>query len=415
MEINKNHIERQSRLCRDATLLYSKNISKAVIGVGLFGAIGLVFWSEGGIAEITYSFSLLIISVLVTFRTRRDLNAALDSRDQDFNDVEKNAASERKYDEELSKLLAGVLPIWSKQIGMARSHTEISITDLANRFEELSNRIEMSVAASQKTALGEKGQEVAGIVSLLKESEEKFHSILTMLRTSLTQKESLLKQIESLSKHTESLEKMARKVSDIAGQTNLLALNAAVESARAGEAGRGFAVVADEVRKLSNLSNETGKQITETVDKVNKEIANTLNASRANSIEDTKMIFTSEQIIEQVLTNFDATTRGLDDSATMLRKEAEQIRDEIDGVLVALQFQDRISQVLSHVIVNIEKLEVHVESNAGNLPGVDVEHGIDVGTWLEELADSYTMQEQHELHLGSSSTKSDDQSEVTFF
>ena len=58
-------------------------------------------------------------------------------------------------------------------------------------------------------------------------------------------------------------------IQKIANQTNLLSLNASIESARAGEAGRGFAVVAGEVNTLATSTNQTSKQISEMLNKMN--------------------------------------------------------------------------------------------------------------------------------------------------
>ena len=314
----------------------------------------------------------------------------------------------------LDQLCAGVLPVWSGQVEMARSQTEDSITVLTNCFADLSQRIETAMVESQNTAGDADANTTNGIVALLTASQTDLNSITLSLRNSLEEKKTLMTQIESLSSLASELKDMANNVGNLASQTSLLALNASIEAARAGELGRGFAVVADEVRTLSTQSAVTGKKIAATVDTVNKAIEATLQISHDYAEYDASMISRSEQTISSVLTRFETTASGLSDSAEVLRQESVLIRNEINEVRVTLQFQDRVSQILSHVCNDFEKLERHVDDVGNEIVDGELPVPLDVEAWLEELASSYTMHEQRIIHSGSSEVE-DSQSEITFF
>jgi methyl-accepting chemotaxis protein len=223
--------------------------------------------------------------------------------------------------------------------------------------------------------------------------------------------------VHALSGFTKELKEMAINVGLIAQQTNLLALNAAIEAARAGEVGRGFAVVANEVRTLAHLSADTGKKMTDTVETVNNAIVNTLKVSQQYAAQDAQMASHSEQVIDNVLEQFSATATGLNDSSEVLRSESQLIQNEISEVLVALQFQDRVSQVLAHVRNDIDKLNQTLDDSGQDLAEGLMPAPINVNAWIEALQKSSSMPEQHAMH-GRTKVPAQvlaSESEITFF
>jgi len=316
--------------------------------------------------------------------------------------------------EGLDSLCQKVLPIWASQVSMARVHTEESIADLAQRFDALSKRLDAAVIASQNTVEGDNHTH-GGIVELLQDSQLELGTITHALGASLEEKEKLLRSIEDLSCFTEQLSKMAREVSSIASQTNLLALNAAIQAARAGDAGRGFSVVADEVRKLSRSSGDVGEKITETIESVNEAIEDTLTISRKFARQDKETLGNAEQIIASVLRRFTRAAAGLSDSEELLRAENNAINHEISDVFVALQFQDRVSQILTLVGDDLNKLEQHLSELKNEEISAGVPRSVNVEQWLEELAKTYTMKEQLAAHEGAKTEIETHQNNITFF
>jgi methyl-accepting chemotaxis protein len=309
----------------------------------------------------------------------------------------------------MHQLYKGVLPVWSGQVEVARDHTESEISALANLFASLSQRLQATSTVNQEAAGGDR------LIELFKDSNLKLGTIVASFKGVLKQKETLLDEIRELSEAIEALGNKAQKVGNIATQTNLLALNAAIEAARAGEAGRGFAVVADEVRALSAMSGETGTEIRDMMQEVNVKLASALEVSQHYSEQDARVVSEAEQTIDQVLSRFQGTTERLDENAEQLVQENMIIQQEIAGVLVALQFQDRVSQMLVQVRDNMDKLEEklksdhHIMNNSGD-PGT-----IDVTAWLNALQTTYTTPEQHHVHTGNEQVDITDSSEVTFF
>lgn len=297
-----------------------------------------------------------------------------DSDDQTINAIDDSYG--------LSEVCLNVLPVLARQIESARQITDVSIQDLSQRFYGLSQRIQSTVTASAQNEGG------GGLLGLLSESQKQLSEITQLLQASMQQKQVLVNAIVELKSSAKDLKEMAEVVSLIARETNMVAINAAIEAAHVGEKGRGFAVVADSVRRLSANAAKTGKQMSERVYSVTKAIDSTALLSKEFEEKDIALVNHTEQVIEQVVGKFGNAAKGIMESSEQLRSEGQYVSGEISNVLVSLQFQDRVTQMLSHVQNNLNKLNDSV--NAG-------ERLVEGETWLEELAETYTMQEEHEI------------------
>ncbi|SFX49520.1 methyl-accepting chemotaxis protein [Pseudomonas sp. NFACC36] len=312
---------------------------------------------------------------------------------------------------QLNEVILGAMPIWARQVESSRQQTETAIVSLTSRFTGISSRLEETVHASQLAAGELAGNGSGGAVQVLAQSEGELVQVINSLKATQASRDETLAQVRNLTAYTGELRTMAADVAAIAAQTNLLALNAAIEAARAGEAGRGFAVVADAVRSLSSKSSETGQQMSAKVDIINTAITQLVQAASSGADQDSQSVSISEDSIQRVLERFKSVTGRLAESADLLQQESFGIRDELTEVLVSLQFQDRVSQILSHVRDNIEDLHVHVQQ-ATQSPDQAVP--IDARQWLARMETTYATDEQRRNHHGDAGAQQTSQ-EITFF
>jgi methyl-accepting chemotaxis protein len=322
---------------------------------------------------------------------------------------QKKRQSSNDYLSNRNELFQFVLPVWSGQVEEACSHSEREITSLTGLFSNIVQRLHSTNEVSQSAIGGDR------LTDMFNESRRELDHLVTLLTKSFKQKEKFMAEISELSGSIEDLSQMAQKVGTIANQTNLLALNAAIEAARAGEAGRGFAVVADEVRQLSTMSGETGEEIGEMMREVNEKLASTLETSRIHSDQDEKVSNDAAQVIDRVLDRIYGATSELDESSDRLVQESIGMQSEIEGVLVALQFQDRISQMLNHVRDNMHKFSGQLESDQQHVEQGVTPEVLDVPAWMESMMDTYTMPDEFNVHTGSEQQDAVDSNVTTFF
>jgi len=241
--------------------------------------------------------------------------------------------------------------------------------------------------------------------------------VVKSMKSAMSSKQAMLAQIKDLERFTRELRDMAEGVASIAAQTNLLALNAAIEAARAGPAGRGFAVVAQEVRNLSSRSAETGRNISNRVGLISGAILAASQAAEQSSEAEDKSMQSAEGMIASVLTEFRGITDALLQSSDLLKQESIGIQGEVGEALVQLQFQDRVSQVMTHVRENMELLPDLLRDNRDRYNAEQVLAPLDPDRLLNELKKTYAMAEEHAVHGGSrhaapAATEAD---EITFF
>ncbi len=323
--------------------------------------------------------------------------------------------------DDLEKVRTDLVEVWRTQLRNARSQTEQSILSLSSEFGGIHNKLNALLGAQGAAGQGANSD---ALLAVLRECEQRLSMMLVAIEGSVAGKHQMVEAVRAVGEaRGDNLAKMAEAVQAVAAQTNMLALNAAIEAARAGEHGRGFAVVAAEVRQLSKISADNGRNISTRLEAVGQAIAQAEAATEQAVQGDTMRVERSRDTIRAVLSDFEHASSTVQQSSAELRDASLEINRSVEEALVAMQFSDRVGQMLDHVAESLESL-----SNELARSGEEVRRS---GRWrplstdeiARSLAASYSTDEERMLHHGRSSTTSSKgaavvqaaESEITFF
>lgn len=171
---------------------------------------------------------------------------------------------------------------------------------------------------------------------------------ITTIRDTIRETE---KRIKRLGERSQEIGGVVNLINNIAERTHILALNASMHAASAGEAGRGFAVVANEVQRLAENSREATSKIAALVNNIQVETADTvitMNEAIGQVVRGTdlaqqagnEMRATREttadlvQLVQRIAADSNAqvlTTQRLQERALQITKSTEQTFDQLQA------------------------------------------------------------------------------------
>ena len=243
-------------------------------------------------------------------------------------------------------------------------------------------------------------------------------------RTLLTVMHRLLERTEVASAMTlQTVQKMAmveegmcriagslHDVDEIAKSLKLLGFNAAIEAGRAGEHGRTFGVVAAETRELAGAAGQISKSIQAIIEHLRGSVDDTSRKLRTMSAAMSTASKTSRADVDEAVATVTATEAQLRRSVEQSARNNEALANDIARAVVAMQFQDSMSQQVSHVVDTLQEIEVGLSSHAN---GRQAEGPAAPQVRHDRTADlmvRYTMQSERDIHTAQLGTQPRDSS-----
>ncbi len=174
----------------------------------------------------------------------------------------------------------------------------------------------------------------------------------------------LVESVGALSDRMDDIEEVIEVISEVAEQTNLLALNANIEAARAGEGGDGFAVVAEEVKKLADETRGYTEDITESLDQLQAQSAETSTAVERSHdrIEDAGTeIETVLDSLEEIADAVDEAAAGVAEVARTTDDQAATVEELTSSLEAVRERSDRTEEATGRIVTATDEQEAAVD------------------------------------------------------
>ena len=281
---------------------------------------------------------------------------------------------------ETARVLHGVTGI-ADQVALVSNNVKTQAGLVAQTAEDERAGVQMMVESlldatqtmNRVAALAEQSNESAGQATLI--TDNALNTVndtvkgMESIRETIAETE---KRIKRLGERSQEISGIVNLINTISERTHVLALNASMQAAVAGEAGRGFAVVAEEVQRLAESSRNATQQIAtlvgniqletnETINTVNQTIGQVVHGSEQAQKAGEQMRRTQEitaQLVSQVYNIAQASEQQKSMSVTLL-EAVQRIGDSTEQTARQIEAQNKETDTLQQAAAALLE-SVHV-------------------------------------------------------
>ncbi|WP_067501060.1 methyl-accepting chemotaxis protein [Actinoplanes sp. TFC3] len=240
--------------------------------------------------------------------------------------------------------------------------------DQASAMNEITTTISELLITSRQIA--DSAQRVSKIAEDTADAALTGDATIDQTRASIAairnQVDQIVQHMLALGEKSQQIGGVVDLVSELAEQTNILAINATIEASGAGEWGRRFAVVAEEIRKLADRTAGSAKEIRALIEDVRGAVNTTVMATEigAKSVDAGARQFddatNSFRRIAQLVATTNEATREIELSTAQQSTAVEQVN-------VAASDTARVTRETEASAVQTKQTAAHLSNLSGDL------------------------------------------------
>jgi methyl-accepting chemotaxis protein len=256
----------------------------------------------------------------------------------------------------------------SAQLEAAAAQQAAGGRDQSSAMSEITTTISELLITSRQIA--DNAQRVSKIAEDTADAARNGDSTIDQTRQSIaairTQVDLIVQHMLSLGEKSQQIGGVVDLVSELAEQTNILAINATIEASGAGEWGRRFAVVAEEIRKLADRTAGSAKEIRALIDDVRGAVNTTVMATEIGA----KSVDAGAKQFDDATSSFRRIAQLVDttnDATREIELSTKQQTTAVEQVNVAAGDTARVTRETEASAVQTKQTAAHLSSLSTDL------------------------------------------------
>ncbi|MGA9672192.1 MAG: methyl-accepting chemotaxis protein [Terracidiphilus sp.] len=279
----------------------------------------------------------------------------------------------------------------SEQLKQTSSQIESSVVEVCNSFQGIAERAKETVARTKGflSRESEGTSDKQSFEELIENCSGTLVKILNVTEEAGEISQRAIERIQKMDKASQAISTSLAQLEQIARGNKILALNARIEAARAGSQGAGFAVVAMEVISQTERSQNVNAQVNDLINNLRMLAQSTLVDLQRMNEKDHERVDRCRLEVDESLRDLQAAHGEMKKMLTGMTEEGVLLANDIGAAVRGLQFQDRTSQRIGHVVEDLDTLRARLTTRFGAVSGEEAAS--------DEGFSDYTMHEERQV------------------
>jgi methyl-accepting chemotaxis protein len=257
----------------------------------------------------------------------------------------------------------------SKQLKSTSQQIENSVVEVCKNFQGIADRAN-STTERTRGFLRNEGKGLSNRRSfegLINNCGGTLVKILTTTEQAGEVSRRAIERIQQMDKASEMISAALEKLERIAHENKMLAMNARIEAAHAGILGAGFAVVAVEVVAQTERAQQVTNQVSDLIVNLRSLAGTTVQDLQRINEQDSLRLNQCKHEVEESLRDMQTAHGEMETMLAGMTEEGALLANEISSAIRGLQFQDRTSQQIAHVVEDLDTLQAKLTTEFGDV------------------------------------------------